>query len=264
MTMCPKISIITITFNSENTVEETIKSVVSQDYGNVEYIIIDGGSKDGTLDILNRYRDKIAKVVSEPDEGISDAFNKGIKNATGDIIGIINSDDVLLPGALSTVAAAYEEGVGVYRGNIFVWDSASDTKILACPTMKFPLRTFKKRIVCHQGTFVAKSAYEKHGVFKKHFKFMMDVDLLIRFYEAGVKFKYIPAELAMFRLGGVTSSFFLKKIGELENMFRENGAGWLYAKSHVMLFVITNSILAVLRSLGLSLLIKKIKFRLCR
>ena len=78
--MCPKISIITITFNSENTVEETIKSVVSQDYGNVEYIIIDGGSKDGTLDILNRYRDKIAKVVSEPDEGISDAFNKGIKN----------------------------------------------------------------------------------------------------------------------------------------------------------------------------------------
>ena len=104
--MQPKISIVTITFNSESTVEDTIKSVVSQDYPNLEYIIIDGGSKDGTLEIVDRYRDRIAKVVSEPDKGISDAFNKGIRNATGDIIGIINSDDILLPGALSAVAAA--------------------------------------------------------------------------------------------------------------------------------------------------------------
>jgi glycosyltransferase involved in cell wall biosynthesis len=262
--MCPKISIITITFNSESTVEETIKSIVSQDYPNLEYIIIDGGSKDRTLEIVNKYKDRIAKVVSEPDEGISDAFNKGIRNATGEIIGIINSDDILLPGALSTVAAAYEEGVGVYRGNIYVWDSESDTRIKAYPSMKFPLRTYKKRIVCHQGTFVAKAVYEKYGVFKKHFKFMMDVDLLIRMYEAGVVFKYIPSELAMFRLGGVTSSLFLKKTGEIERLFRENGAGWLYAKSHVVLFVITNSILTVLRALGLSLFIKKIKFRLTK
>ena len=262
--MQPKISIVTITFNSESTVEDTIKSVVSQDYPNLEYIIIDGGSKDGTLEIVDRYRDRIAKVVSEPDEGISDAFNKGIKNATGDVVGIINSDDILLPGALSAVAAAYEEGVGVYRGNIYVWDSESNTKILAYPSMKFPLRTFKKRIVCHQSTFVAKSVYEKYGCFKTHFKFMMDVDLLVRLYEAGVRFKYIPAELAMFRLGGVTSSSFLKKTGELENLFRENGAGWLYAKAHVALFVLTNSMLVVLRAMGLSTLMKRIKFRLCR
>ncbi len=262
--MQPKISIVTITFNSESTVEDTIKSVVSQDYPNLEYIIIDGGSKDGTLEIVDRYRDRIAKVVSEPDEGISDAFNKGIKNATGDVVGIINSDDILLPGALSAVAAAYEEGVGVYRGNIYVWDSESNTKILAYPSMKFPLRTFKKRIVCHQSTFVAKSVYEKYGCFKTHFKFMMDVDLLVRLYEARVRFKYIPAELAMFRLGGVTSSSFLKKTGELENLFRENGAGWLYAKAHVALFVLTNSMLVVLRAMGLSTLMKRIKFRLCR
>ena len=93
---------------------------------------------------------------------------------------------------------------------------------------------------------------------------MMDVDLLIRMYEAGVVFKYIPSELAMFRLGGVTSSLFLKKTGEIERLFRENGAGWLYAKSHVVLFIITNSILTVLRALGLSLFIKKIKFRLTK
>ena len=262
--MKPKISIITITYNSEATVEETIKSVVSQDYPNLEYIIVDGVSKDNTLAIVDKYKDRIAKVVSEPDEGISDAFNKGIKHATGDVIGIINSDDVLLPGALSAVADAYEDGVGVYRGNIFVWDSTRNTKILAVPTMKFPLHTFKKRIVCHQSTFVAKWAYDKYGLFKTHFRFMMDVDLLVRLYEAGVKFKYIPKELAMFRLGGVTSSLFLKKLNELENLFIENGASKFYAKSHVALFVITNSILMILRALGLSMFVKKVKFRLCR
>jgi GT2 family glycosyltransferase len=130
--------------------------------------------------------------------------------------------------------------------------------------MKFPLHTFKKRIVCHPGTFVARWAYEKCGIFKTDFKYMMDVDLLIRMYEAGIRFKYLPTELAMFRMGGVTSSSFLKKTGELERMFRENGAGWIYAKSHVVLFCITNTILVVLRTIGLSTLMKKIKFRLCR
>ena len=260
----PKISIVTITYNSEAIVEETIKSVISQDYPELEYIIIDGGSKDNTLAIVDKYRDKIAKVVSEPDEGISDAFNKGIRCATGDVIGIINSDDILLPGALKAVADAYEEGTGVYRGNVFIWESASDTRIQAVPSMKFPLHTFKKRIVCHPGTFVAKWAYEKYGAYKTHFRFMMDVDVLIRFYEAGVKFKYVPTELAMFRLGGVTDSSFLKKTGELNNLYRENGAGWLYARCQVLLFCITSSILVVLRSLGLAMLLKKIKFRLCR
>ena len=260
----PKISIVTITYNSEAIVEETIKSVISQDYPDFEYIIIDGGSKDNTLAVVDKYRDRIAKVVSEPDEGISDAFNKGIRNATGDIVGIINSDDILMPGALSAVADAYEAGVGVYRGNVFIWDSASDTRIQAVPSMKFPLHTFKKRIVCHPGTFVAKWAYEKYGLYKTDFRFMMDVDLLIRFYEAGVKFKYVPTELAMFRLGGVTSSSFLKKTDELNKLFRENGAGWLYTKCQIALFCITSSILVVLRSLGLAMLLKKIKFRLCR
>ena len=88
----PKISIVTITYNSEKTLEETIQSVVSQEYNNFEYLIIDGGSTDHTLDIVNKYRDKIAVVVSETDKGISDAFNKGIRLATGEIIGIINSE----------------------------------------------------------------------------------------------------------------------------------------------------------------------------
>lgn len=262
--MQPKISVITITYNSESTIEETIKSVVSQDYANYEYIIIDGGSKDATLSIVDKYRDKIAKVVSEPDKGISDAFNKGIKHATGDVIGIINSDDVLLPGALSVVADACEEGVGVYLGNILIWDSAKGVEIKAVPSKKYPLHTFSDHVVCHPGTFISKWAYDKYGGYKIDFKFMMDLDLLIRFYEAGVKFKYIPVELAMFRLGGVTDSLFFKKLKELERMYLENGAGIFFAKCKVVLFAVKNSILTVLRSLGLSLILKKIKFRILR
>ena len=100
----PKISIITISFNSDKTLEDTINSVISQDYPNLEYLIVDGGSKDRTLDIVDKYRDKIDVVVSEPDKGISDAFNKGIQLATGEIIGIINSDDLLMPGALQEIS----------------------------------------------------------------------------------------------------------------------------------------------------------------
>ena len=91
----PKISIITVTYNSEETIEDTIKSVKSQSYEQIEHIIIDGVSSDNTLKIVNNYSESISLVVSEPDDGIYDAFNKGLKKATGDIIAIINSDDVL-------------------------------------------------------------------------------------------------------------------------------------------------------------------------
>jgi glycosyltransferase involved in cell wall biosynthesis len=89
-----KVSIITVSYNSVLTIEDTIKSVLDQDYPDIEYIIIDGGSTDGTMDIVNKYKDRISKIVSEKDEGMYDAMNKGIKLATGDVVGILNSDDV--------------------------------------------------------------------------------------------------------------------------------------------------------------------------
>ena len=96
----PIISIVTICYNSAATIEETMQSVIGQGYPLLDYVIIDGGSTDGTLDIVERYKDKLGYFCSEPDNGISDAFNKGIKNAKGDVICMINSDDILLPGAL--------------------------------------------------------------------------------------------------------------------------------------------------------------------
>ena len=124
----PKISIITVTLNSERTLEETIKSILSQDYPNIEYLVIDGGSIDGTLEIIDKYASQISYTISEKDKGISDAFNKGIKRATGEIVGIINSDDLLLPGALFKLAECYDKNVDVYRGNVVVYDENSDSK----------------------------------------------------------------------------------------------------------------------------------------
>ena len=228
--MKPKISIITITFNSAKTIEETIQSVVSQPYPNLEYIIIDGVSNDNTLEIVNKYKDKIATILSEPDKGISDAFNKGIKRATGEIIGIINSDDVLLPGALQAVADNFEIGVDVYRGNVVIWDDIHNTKLSTRPTMSFKVGTPIKA-VAHQGTFVTKAAYQKFGAFRIDFRYMMDADLLYRLSAHGAVFKYIDYDMALSRLGGVTSDDWKKKIPEKRKLIRVNGGNkWMEIK----------------------------------
>lgn len=114
--MTPKLSVITITFNSVKTLERTIESVLNQGYENLEYIIIDGGSTDGTQEIIKKYKKVLGFWCSEPDKGISDAFNKGIKAATGDLIWIINSDDGLMPGAVNALMRQYSPEIDVYRG----------------------------------------------------------------------------------------------------------------------------------------------------
>ena len=240
----PKISIVTITFNSEKTLDETIKSVVSQDYHNLEYLIIDGGSKDGTLDIVERYRDKIAYVVSEQDNGISDAFNKGITAATGEIIGIINSDDILLPGALYAVANEYPFDVDVYRGRTVIWNKDKETKISIKPTMEFPINKMIKA-VCHQSTFVTKEAYNKYGIFTVGMKYMMDADLLHRYYNCGAKFKYIDKDLAIFRLGGLTDNSWDKKLSEYRSMIRRNGLGTFAIEIEIVRFSLYNIIKSI-------------------
>lgn len=248
----PKISIVTITFNSEKTLEDTIQSVVNQEYNNLEYLIIDGGSKDGTMAIVERYRDKIAFVVSEPDKGISDAFNKGIRNATGEIIGIINSDDLLLPGALKAIASAYEESVDVYRGRTIRWNDVTGTKTRGVPSMKFPVKSIKKRAISHQSTFVTKRAYEKYGAFNVNLKYMMDADLLIRLYEAGTRWKYVDADLAVSRSGGVTDkNGFWKKRKESYAIIKNNNGGSLYAFLNMLWFLIRQSAKKVLSIFGI-------------
>lgn len=235
--MNPKISIITITYNSEKTLEDTIKSVVSQDYDNLEYLIIDGCSKDNTLEIVNKYRDRIAFIISEPDKGISDAFNKGIDHSTGEIIGIINSDDLLLPNALRAIADNYNEKVDVYRGNTVLWNPETDTRIAIKPSMVFSIKKAIKA-VCHQSTFIRKDAYVKYGKYDVKLKYMMDADVLHRFSNNGASFKYVDQDLAVFRLGGITSDSWIKKLEESRYMIIKNGGGVVYAYYRNFIFII--------------------------
>ena len=206
----PKISIITITFNSEATLENTILSVTAQDYPALEYVVIDGGSTDGTLNIIRKYQDKIQIVVSEPDHGISDAFNKGIAKATGEIIGIINSDDILLPGALQKLAEAYDPQVDVYSGLILFWNEESDETFPSYPDMTFDTLKLQYN-VAHPGRFIRKDAYERYGLYRKSLRYMMDIELLCRFYKQGARFMLIDSPLAKFRIGGTTNDPIYKK-----------------------------------------------------
>lgn len=201
-----KISIITASYNSEKTIEATIKSVITQNKKEIiEYILIDGGSTDSTMDIVEKYKEHFSIIISEKDEGISDAFNKGIKLATGDIIGLINSDDILYRGAIENLKNSYEPEIDVYYGDKIVIDpvitSRSYQKADKLENIKYSLP------FCHQSCFISKKCYEKFGFYSKEYKYCMDYDLILKMYKGKAIFKYIPYPLCEFSFGGASDSF---------------------------------------------------------
>ena len=224
--MFPRITIVTITFNSAATLEETIRSVTMQDYPALEYVIIDGGSSDGTLDIVQKYRERIQIVVSEPDKGISDAFNKGIARATGEIIGIINSDDILLPGALRELAEAYDPQVDVYSGLILFWNEETGETFPSYPDVKFDTLKLQYN-VAHPARFIRRDAYQRFGLYRVDLRYMMDIELLCRMYQQGAKFKLVEKPLAKFRIGGTTNDPIYKKKEDYRAFVRSfGGSSW--------------------------------------
>lgn len=216
------ISIITVCFNSAKTIEETIQSVLNQNYNNIEYIIIDGGSTDGTLSIIERYRDKIAKVVSEPDDGIYDAMNKGISLSQGDIIGLLNADDLYAhAGVLSTVAKAFEEhAVQACYGDLLYFSSdAPDKTVRYWRAGEFMSGQFAKGWnPPHPTFFVRRENYARLGMFDTSYRMGNDIELMMRFLEKHkIQSTYIPELLVKMRLGGVSNRAF-------KNIFLQNKA----------------------------------------
>lgn len=197
-----KFSIITVCLNSEQTIEQTIQSVVRQEYDDYEYIIIDGGSTDGTQEILEKYKENIALMISEPDDGIYDAMNKGVALSSGEVIGIINSDDWYEPGVLEMVRQCFQESDGevVYgRANIIRDDGEIEVQI--------PDDIEKIRYemgIPHPTVFIKKDIYRKFGGFQQKYKIAADYDLMLRLYIKGVRFICLNQVLANFRYGGVS------------------------------------------------------------
>jgi glycosyltransferase involved in cell wall biosynthesis len=199
------ISIITVCLNAARTLEQTLESVLDQAYPQLEYIVVDGGSTDGTLEIIEKYKSRLARVISEPDNGIYDAFNKGIRLASGDVVGILNADDRYAPWALSTVASAalaYPEE-GVFYGKVAVTDEALH-KWTVYP-LGDPRRLSNNMSVAHPAVFVKKNLYEKYGLFDDSFKLAGDWDFMLRLYKAGERFCPIDKVLTAFANSGASS-----------------------------------------------------------
>ena len=255
----PKISIITVSYNSAATIENTIKSVISQDYANKEYIIIDGKSTDGTQNIVERYSSGIDVFVFERDKGISDAFNKGIDRASGDLIVLINSDDYLLPGALSKVAQQYDGVSDLYCGNLLLWNPSTDYKCVIKPSLDFPTMPFFRRPV-HQGVFVTKQLYDRLGVYDVDLHYAMDLDFLMRATRNNAKFKHLDVEIAVFRLGGATSDSIFKKRKEYVYLIRKNGGSILQAYIYYSFLVITQTLKKMLNIKGFDI-VRRVRYK---
>lgn len=212
-----KISIITVSYNAVTTIEQTISSVVNQSYPDIEYIIIDGGSTDGTVDVIRKYEDKIAYWVSELDGGIYDAMNKGISLANGDVIGIINSDDWYSP---DTVEKAMEvlqnrdiDGVcGSIRYFSVSGERLEVPDVHSNPSLEAMHRGMS---IAHPSVFLRKDAYLKYGGFNLEYPIAGDYELLLRMITSGAKIVYCPDIYVNFRLGGASGKHSLQSVKDV-------------------------------------------------
>lgn len=227
-----KVSIITVTYNCKSVLNDCLDSVAAQSYGNIEHIVIDGASNDGTLSLLNSKRNNLAVVVSEPDDGIYDAMNKGINLAKGDIVGFLNSDDFYINDqVISNVEKIFTDDPSLeacYADLIYVDRKNTSKTIRYFKSREFVSGLFS-RGWCppHPTFFVRRSVYEKFGLFNLNYRIASDVDLMMRFLEIyKIKTQYIPQTWVKMRLGGTTNRN-LKNIWiqnqEILSSFRKEG-----------------------------------------
>lgn len=226
-----KISLLTVSYNSAATIQDTIQSVRSQDYTDIEYIVVDGNSKDATVDIIKSNQSAISKWISEPDKGIYDAMNKAVRMATGEVIGMLNSDDFYSDTTIiRQVANAFADpSVDVVYGDLVFVDPSDLNKVV---------RTYSSAhwnhnkfawgfMPAHPTVFIRRKYYEQFGLFKTDYKIAADYELLIRFlYVHKLKYKYLPLKMVIMRKGGVSSQNWKSNIilnEEIIRGCRENG-----------------------------------------
>lgn len=227
-----KISIITVVYNNRITIANAIESVLSQTYNNIEYIIVDGKSTDGTLEIINKYASRISKIVSEKDNGIYDAMNKGLKLSTGDVIGILNSDDLYANNSiLNEVMTQFnnDHALDILYGDLVYVKHDNINKIVRTWTSipYYPNFFENGGVPPHPSLFVSARVYHEAGYFNLKYRLAADYEFMLRIFKTySYKIKYLPLVLVNMRLGGATNNS-LKNIyiGNVEilNSWKENG-----------------------------------------
>lgn len=226
-----KVSIITVVYNNAHVIKDAIDSVLSQNHSNIEYIIIDGKSTDGTVDVIKSYGEKISKFISEPDNGIYDAMNKGLKLATGDIVGILNSDDMYINNDV------IEKVVNIFKTN-HVQSMFADLVYVRSENLGKVVRYYDSSyftpskfaygwMPAHPTFFVKKEVYEKYGYFKTDYKIAGDYELLVRFLgKYAISYFYLQLPIVKMRMGGVSTTNFRSNLvinREILRACAENG-----------------------------------------
>ncbi len=202
-----KISVITSVYNNRETIAEAIESVLSQTYDNIEYIVVDGASKDGTVDVIKKYADKITTFVSEPDKGIYDGLNKGIALATGDVVGFLHSDDLFQDEhVVAKIAETFKiDDVDSIYGDLVYVNKEDTSKIVRYwKSGAYGLKKLENGWMPPHPTFyVKRKVYERYGAFDTSFKIAADYDSILRFLgREGITTRYIPEVLVKMRVGG--------------------------------------------------------------
>lgn len=198
-----KVSIITVVYNGVKTIEQTIQSVLGQTYKNIEYIVIDGASTDGTWQIIEKYADDISYYISEKDDGLYYAMNKGIERATGEIVGIINADDWYAGDAVESMVSFFmRNDVGLAYGKILRVLENDKEQVYS----NMPLESIWYQMTLpHPSVFVKKDIYDRMGKFDVNYRVASDYELMLRFYTEQVKFGYVDKVIAYYREGGLSS-----------------------------------------------------------
>jgi glycosyltransferase involved in cell wall biosynthesis len=202
-----KVSIITVCYNSAETIENTLISVVSQSYPNIEYILIDGQSTDGTLAIIERYKSKLARVISEPDKGIYDAINKGIQLASGELVGVLNSDDFYVNNSVieEVVKILQQQNADCVYGDLQYVDRQNTNLVKRnWVSGKYEQGLFYKGwMPPHPTFFIKNDCYKKYGLFNLQLKSAADYELMLRMLHVHqIKAAYLPQVLVKMRVGG--------------------------------------------------------------
>ena len=227
----PRFSIITVCWNAKATLPRAIASVCAQTNRDFEYLLVDGGSTDGTVELIKQSSDVVTRFVSERDRGISDAFNKGVAMATGEFVALLNADDWYEPGALESVAReADRHPADVYCGLLRYWDGKT-------PGALFEVRPellTESMSVNHIATFARRELFTKHGDFKLDYRAAMDYELLLRFYLRGARFHRVGEVLANMSLGGTSDVKWRLALAELRRAQLENGLGAVHANAHYL------------------------------
>lgn len=225
-----KISVVTACFNSAKTIADTLRSVAEQSHGDVEHIVVDGGSRDGTLDLIARTPNRVVHLVSEPDRGIYDAMNKGLRLATGDIVGFLNSDDVYADAdSLAQIVQAFSDpAVDACYGDVLFVAANEGSRVVrywrAGPWR--PGRVAQGWMPPHPTFYVRRSIYEQCGGFDLAYRLQADFEMAIRLVEVRkLRLHYIPRTLVRMRMGGASNA-------SVGNVIRGNCEAYRAARKH--------------------------------